>query len=127
MSASSVLEYARYHGLASNHRSENIVRSVLGGYTHNSRYESAEETTPPLYPDFSSLVPPLEEPKLQLSRTVGTLLSSSVRPPEFFLLWDDFLPDTHRKKKLKLELPLLPTDHHEDVAAVKYGVRQALD
>lgn len=130
MSDSSVLEYARYHGLASDHRPESLIHNLLRDCIHNHHFdfESADEAIlPPLYPDFSSLAPSLAEPKPQLSRAGGAFLAASVRPPKFSPQWEKYLPDPHRKRKLKLEIPLLATDHDEDVAAVKCGVKQALD
>jgi hypothetical protein len=127
MSGSSVLEYARYHGLASEYRSEDVIQELLDAYNLNHNNESTKEPPPPLYPDFSTLVPPLEEPKIQLSRAGGALLASCVRQPSFAVQWDKYLPDPHRKRKLKLEKPLLATDHDEDVAAFKRDVRHGLD
>lgn len=127
MSDSSVLEYARYHGLAREHRSEDVIQELLGTYNLNHHNESTKEPIPPLYPDFSTFAPPFEEPKLQLSRAGGAFLASCVRPPSFSLQWDKYLPDPRRKRKLKLEEPLLTTDHDEDVAAFKRDVRRGLD
>ncbi|KAK5049010.1 hypothetical protein LTR84_005432 [Exophiala bonariae] len=127
MTESSVLEYARHHGLARNHLSEDVIQTMLHSYTHISQSKSAKEITLLIDPEFSSLVSFLEEPRLQLSRNAGIFLSSSIRAPEFSPRWDDFLPDPHRKRKLKLELPLLATDHDEDVATVKRAVKQVSD
>lgn len=130
MSGSSVREYARYHGLASEHRSDDVIQELLNVYNlnnHNNHNAPTKEPTPPLYPDFSTFTPPFEESKLQLGRAGGEFLASCVRPPSFAVQWDKYLPDPHRKRKLKLEVPLLATDHEEDVAAFKRDVRHGLD
>lgn len=127
MAYSSVLEYARYHGLAREHRSVGLIQELLNDYNLNHCNESTQEANPPLCTDFSAFHPPLEEPKLQLSRAGGAFLASCVRPPSVSIQWNKYLPDPHQTRKLKLEEPLLATDHNQDVAAFKREVRRGLD
>ena len=126
MSGASVLEYARFHGIAIDHRSEDVLK-LLHQHTflRSGSPADADVEVPEL--DFSQFAPPPEEPKLQLSRGGTEILAQSIRPPEYRLRWDDFLPDPHWKKKLKIEAPLLLTDHEADVADFKRDARRGPD
>jgi len=126
MSGPSVLEYARHHGLASDHTSENIL-----DHLHRLPPTPAESDAEGdgRLPD---LVPPdiavdLQEPKLQLSRTGALLLAESIRKPDPAIPWDTMLPDPRRVQKMKMEEPLLASDHDTDVAAFKREAAQGMN
>ncbi|KAJ9602738.1 hypothetical protein H2200_012932 [Cladophialophora chaetospira] len=110
MSAPSVLEYARSHGLAFDHTTEN----PFDRFSHLPLISSEDDVDLP-DPDFSPFVDELSEPKLQLNRRAGTLLAESTRRPHHVISWDDLLPTPHRIRKLKIEEPLLAGDHETDV------------
>jgi len=103
-----------------------LLQELLSTYPEHYN-ESTQDPDLPLYPDLSASNLPLEETKLQISRAGGAFLAECVRPPSFSIQWNKYLPNPHRKTKLKLEEPLLATDHNQDVAAFKRDLRRGLD
>lgn len=117
MSIPSVLEYARFHGLATDHSSED-----LSGYLcHVSRPNKCvrEEDFAFPDPDFTAFANALEEPKLHLSREATILLAESITDPRPKIHWEGILPDPHRWSRLRVEEPLLARDHDLDMAAFR--------
>jgi hypothetical protein len=107
-SAPSLLDYARYHGLAKEHLALDLDLSAY--------FDTTQDELPG---SLSCIAPPItlpKEPKLRLNtselRLLATdLLPPPLRPPQL----DEILPDRHRIHRLKLEIPLLLTDHEEDL------------
>jgi hypothetical protein len=109
----SLLDYARFHGLAIDHLHQDIL-SLLP----SDVLTCDEDATLPEFrlPDLDRLPP---EPKFQLNSKAASLLASSIRPPPA-PHWANTLPDHHKVKKLKLEQPLLRTDHEKDMERIRY-------
>ena len=119
----SLLEYARFHGLANNH-----IKQDIYSFFPSDLLPFSEHARPELQvPHISSKVPP--EPKFRLDSKATALLASSIRPPPA-PHWSVALSDHRRLKKLKLEQPILSTDHDHDMKKIHYRKQrkiQALD
>ena len=107
----SLIDYARYHGLTANYRDLDLNNHI----TELAGYCSAPEDDADELPDF---VPPhcdfiFAEPKFRLNDGELVILASSVQTPSG-PDWRAFLPDLHRTQNLKLEEPVLLTDHEHD-------------
>lgn len=124
MSGPSVVEYARFHGLAIDHTAEDIL-TYLSHLSTELRPEENDLSVPE--PDFSAFKHDLQEPKLQLSREASMLLAESIKDPCPVIDWDHLLPKRHRIEDLKLEEPLLATDHETDVRSFKKSALRARD
>ena len=109
MSVPSVLEYARSHGLATDHTAQDLLEQL-------SQLPLILSQDEPQLPNlnFSLFTNALIEPKLQLSREAGALLAKSFRRPQHAIDWNEFLPERRRAWKLKIEEPLLAGDHETD-------------
>jgi hypothetical protein len=97
-SAPSLLEYARYHGPAADHRALDLDGSTIFDISR------ADQPNPQ-----SSLAPPIPMPgegKLRLKKSELLLLAASIKNPPV-PSWDEILPDPHRIRNLKLEVPLI--------------------
>ena len=124
MSAPSVVEYARFHGLAIDHTAEDVL-AYLAELTTDSDPKKNDPTLPD--PDFSAFKHDLQEPKLQLSREASILLAESIKDPRPVIDWNQVLPKRHRIRDLKLEESLLATDHDTDVRSCKRNALRARD
>ncbi|KIW18661.1 hypothetical protein PV08_02950 [Exophiala spinifera] len=112
MSPPSVLEYARFHGLALDYRSSDPF-AYLNTLEPNGQIV---EVDPALSdPVFLFLKPISQESKLQLSREASQILSDSIKDPCSDISSQHLVPRFRRLKNLKLEEPLLSTDHQTDV------------
>ena len=105
-----LLDYARSHGLASDHRQhdhfENIYLELPG---------TDDEDHAKLFEIEAQAVDPLQE-RLVTDKNVAQILATITRPPETSLRFDeDVEPNTNKWQKLKLELPILKTDHEGDL------------
>ena len=108
----SVLEYARFYGLATDHRATPSILQQL-----------ADAAATPHFDDYPGL--------FHIDETNGTprrerfsiddgaaVLLSSIKDVEYNRAgssYDDFLPDVHRVRNMKMELPLLHTDPELDL------------
>ena len=105
-----VLDYARSHGLASDHRQHDHFYGIdleLPG--------TDDEDHPELFEIEAQAVDPLQE-RLIVDKNVAQILASITRPAETSLRFDeDVEPNTNKWQKLKLELPVLKTDHEADL------------
>ncbi|EXJ94072.1 hypothetical protein A1O1_02465 [Capronia coronata CBS 617.96] len=118
MSIPSVLQYARFHGLATDHASEDILH-YLRHVPNPTAQCSKEDDGALLEPDYSKYAEGLDEPKMQLGRQAAVLLVESITDPRPTIQWSDFLPNPFRWRRMKVEEPLLATDHDLDVAGFK--------
>lgn len=107
----SLTEYARFHGLADNHLGEDLRRLFPSGLLSCSDTRLPEFELPK-----DERLPP--EPKFRLSRKAACLLASSVKPPSA-PSWSYTLPDHRRVQKLKVEQPILKSDHDSDMRKVR--------
>ncbi|OQV06960.1 hypothetical protein CLAIMM_11456 [Cladophialophora immunda] len=122
MSAPSVLEYARFHGLAIDHTSEDPL-----AYISQIPLQDIEDGQQLPDQDFSVFADDIAEPKLQLTRHEGTMLAESIldRPP--VVNWSNFLPERHRLRNLKIEEPLLAGDHESEVRRFRREASSQVD
>ena len=106
----SILEYARFHGLARDHRKDPSLQ------------ELADAAPTPQLRDYPGLfciedihISPRTE-RLSISNGAAVLLSS-IRGAEYDKIISDenMLPNLHRVRNMKMELPLLRTDHELDL------------
>ena len=117
----SLSEYARFHGLAIDHR----TNGFLGDLTTILHPETLQHDLT----DLPSFLPPpikdvLTEPRFQLNSRERTLLISSITAP-VVPSWEDVLPRSHRVASLKLEIPLLTSDHAAELR--NFTERPSLD
>ncbi|KAK4942694.1 hypothetical protein LTR10_017643 [Elasticomyces elasticus] len=124
MSGPSVVEYARFHSLAIDHTAEDVL-SYLTQLTTDFDPQKNVPSLPD--PDFSAFKHDLQEPKIQLSQEASVLLAESIKDARPVIKWDNLLPKRHRIRDLKLEEPLLTTDHDTDVRIFKRSALRARD
>ena len=109
----SLIEYARFHGLADNHLNQDI-----GRYLPSNLLPPVEDAS---LPDFK--VPCIEElppeTKFRLDSKAASLLASCIKPQRT-LSSSDTLFDHHRVKNLKIEEPVLRTDHDNDMRKIRF-------
>jgi hypothetical protein len=124
MSTPSVLEYARFHGLAVENAAQDVL-ACLSGLVSDCKRDELDASLPD--PDFSACRHDVKESKLQLSREASHILANSIRDPCQIIPWDDLLPKRHSMDNLKLEEPLLATDHETDVWNFQRSAARCLD
>lgn len=112
MSRSSVLEYARYHGLSTPH-----TDAHLSMYLRLLSYASLDETALPALALPSKDVV-ISQSKLQLNSRAAMDLADMIRCPDR-VSSDKTLSNPFRFRELKLEQPLLFSDHEKDVRSFK--------
>ena len=112
----SLLEYARHHGLAIDHRALDLDLAAHLTIAENDVADLSSPNAPS--------TPLTTEHKLKLTRSELQRLATTLRPPPP-PPWDTFLPDRHRIRDLKLEIPMLVTDHEEDLR--QFITRPSLD
>jgi hypothetical protein len=116
-SAPSLLDYARYHGVAEDHLALDLGLSAY--------FDTIQDELPG---SLSCIAPPIslpEEIKLRLNTSELQLLATHLRPPPPPPPPDEMLPDPHRIRSLKLEIPLLLADHEDDLRC--FTKRPSLD
>lgn len=112
----SILEYARYYNLASDH----LCPSIISEYIHKAQSEpSASSKVVPSDSHLPQFPPPTQisaQERFQCSKEVAELLFSLQRTNS---PTSDFLTparlDVRVTRRLKCELPLLSTDHEADL------------
>lgn len=114
----SLVEYARYHGIATDHTAIDPYRSISLLSADNIE-ESIVDPNGSLPVDIEgawSVVQEKVREKLHIDSSVARLLSEVLRPkPRSECRSDSHLPNFRLVQELKLELPLLPTDHEMDM------------
>ncbi len=108
----SLIEYARFHGLADNHHNQEV-----GRYLPSSLLPPIEDAS---LSDFK--VPCFELPletKFSLDSKAASVLASCMTTQRARTS-SDMLSDHHRVKNLKLEQPLLRTDHDNDMNKIGF-------
>lgn len=114
-----VLAYARHHGLCIDHEAQDVLQllDVLTPIPEDHDLKDPNHSDLDLQ---KFIKVDLEEPKIQLTLEEGMLLAKNIRPPpDFQVNWSDFLPDPRRKERMKLEVPILATDHDQDMEEFK--------
>lgn len=108
----SIIDYARFHGLSIDHLSQDDDKCLLQAMATKSKERAVPEFRVPHAGD----IPP--EPKFRLDRKAASLLSSCLQsPPKPD--WPKILPDHRRAKRLKIEQPVLRTDHAADMKKIR--------
>ncbi|MCJ1298077.1 hypothetical protein MMC08_000866 [Hypocenomyce scalaris] len=107
----SVLDYARFYGLAQDH----LMRHPLSGLQGpDNLWLQLEDPAAVFHINTTTGSPPAE--RLSASKEVAILLSSIITPPHDTHVFDEApLPKTHRRQNLKMELSVLRTMHELDV------------
>jgi hypothetical protein len=105
-SAPSLLDYARYHGVAKEHSALDFDLSAY--------FDTTQDELPGSLSCIASPISLPKETKLRLNTSELHLLATHLRPPPPPQA-DEMLPDPHRIRSLKLEIPLLLADHEEDL------------
>ena len=110
----SVLEYARFHGLTRDYRSTH----PLEGLKDEIAAAQVEEIPSLFESDKVHRVPPLE--RLTINKEGASLLASvfKIKNRES-ISFDEFLPDYRRVERMKVEQPLLSSDHELDMIRFK--------
>ena len=113
----SILEYARYHGITSDHWSKHPLDAFLASDNNICIPDDAH-----LF-QISSDVWHRPSEKITASKDDLVYLSSIIKRPDR-MAWDEIpdRPNPNRARELKLDLPLLSTDPEEDL---RHFVRQA--
>jgi hypothetical protein len=109
----SLIEYARFHGLADNHLNQDILRCLPSDLLPCSDDAGLPEFEVPCVGRLPS------EPKFQLDSKAASLLALSIKAPPA-PSWSNNLSDHHHVKKLKLEQPALKTDHGNDMRKIHF-------
>ncbi|KAJ9195164.1 hypothetical protein DTO164E3_6925 [Paecilomyces variotii] len=128
----SLLDYARFHGIAIDHQTITPLDQVP------QPHESINDTLadPPDVPSIdpskfhSTLEQELRSEKLEIPKDAARLLSSVVQAASrksIDIDWNSSLPDRHRIRKLKLDLPLLKRDFDLSTSPAARAGRIALD
>lgn len=106
----SILEYSRFYGLTTDHRSANALSTLVGKHIVDP---ATDETA--LFQITANVAPPAPE-RLSAGKEAVAFLSSiradQLDSSEFA---DELIPKTHRRRKLKIEEPLLRSDHTLDM------------
>jgi hypothetical protein len=103
-SAPSLLDYARYHGLAKDHLALDFDLSAY--------FDTIQDELPSPLPCIAPPIALPKETKLRLDTSELQLLATDLLPPPPPpLQLDEILPNPRRTHSLKLEIPLLLTDH----------------
>ncbi|EXJ92330.1 hypothetical protein A1O3_00880 [Capronia epimyces CBS 606.96] len=126
MSVPSVLEYARFHGLATDHTSDTLLEHLHHVPSPTASCSKELDSSLP-EPDFTVFANALKDPKLQLNRQETILLAESITDCRPTIHWTEVLPNPNRWRRLKVEQPLLAGDHDLDVAGFSQNAASRLD
>jgi hypothetical protein len=116
MSTPSVLDYARFHGLAVDHTEEDLFE-YLPDLAYQSTHYSVDASL--LDPDFAFLCHRVDEGAHLLGPSTDAVLAGSTKHEHPGIVWDDMLRECHRVGRLKIEEPMLAGDHETEVSKFK--------
>ena len=106
----SIIDYARFYGLISDHLEPHPLQGTAARDTlHSLELDDDDGLLPPNFPAYG-----LPQERLTVDAGAAALLSSIAALAEVLTARDDVI-DTHRIRNLKLELPLLRSDHEVDM------------
>ncbi|KAI9679385.1 MAG: hypothetical protein M1817_005407 [Caeruleum heppii] len=111
----SLIEYARFHGLTSNHLAVDPLSSASLQPPWTSLIAAQDD--PPDPPTLDSLASTASHERLSVGRDAVLLLASSRRPPSHIDEHNIHTLTYQRIQDAKVELPLLATDHESDLYA----------
>lgn len=119
--APSLLEYARFHGIATNQSTINPLEYInqileIPILEDTSTFDNHLSTT------HAAIEQGLRKEKLNVSKNDARFLSTVVRnarAERVDVNWDEHLPSMRRIEGLKVELPALMTHHETDMASLR--------
>ena len=127
----SILEYARFHGIATSALASSELRDYVssdsledleaGLRDPESRLGNFEATIS----DVHTQVKSRQNERLEIGRDAAIFLSSIIKPvaaPPSLDTSSEFNQNRHRVKSLKMEPPILKTDHELDLRAFSGGI-----
>lgn len=114
-----VLEYARFHGVAVNH----LEFDHSDDLTLECRRALVDLEDPP-GASVMTFAPAPSGDTIQCTREVALFLAEAMRRPKT-PPWEELVPKYRKPFEPKLELPLLMTDHDEDMR--NFGVKEDPD
>lgn len=107
----SLTDYARFYGLTTNY----LELDPLAGLPSHEAAHAELDDEPELFRiDDEAEANPLEE-RLAIDRDTILLLGSNTKDLKHESSFEELGLDPHRIRKLKLELPMLRTDHESDM------------
>ena len=113
----SVIDYARFYGLISDHLEPHPLQGTAARDTfHSLELDDHDGLLPPNLGEYG-----LPQERLTVDAGAAALLSSIASRAKVPPACDNKVIDTHRIRKLKLELPLLRSDHEVDM--LNFGPR----
>lgn len=116
MSGPSVLDYARYYGLATDAGSQNLLGLIKCGPTREN--DCFDLPRDPSCPDYDEL---LRDDKVHVSPKAITVLTECTRRPPA-PDWRSVLEGSQSTQRLKIEMPMLVSNHTRDMQWFKKGV-----
>ena len=116
MSGPSVLDYARYYGLATDAGSQNLLGLIKRGTTQEN--DCVDLPRDLSRPDYDEL---LRDDKMQVNLGAITVLAECTRPPPA-PDWRSVLAGSQSTQRLKIAMPMLVSDHTRDMQWFKKGV-----
>lgn len=117
----SLLEYARFHGIATNQTTINpleYIDQILETSNHEDTFTSGNH----LSTTQAAIEQDLRGEKLNVNKNDARFLSTvvrSARAEHVDVNWDEYLPSMRRMEGLKAELPALTTHHETDMASLR--------
>ena len=105
----SIIDYARFYGLISDHLEPHPLQGTAARDTFHSLELDDDGLSPPNFPAYR-----LPQERLTVDAGAAAVLSSIAALAEVPPARDDVI-DIHRIRNLKLELPLLRSDHEVDM------------
>lgn len=124
----SLLEYARFHGIATPSTTVNPLEYIdqILENSPSSKHESLPTSSRHTKTPWGSIERELNSEKLSLSNNDARLLSTVIRDTRAERVevnWDDCLPSLPRIEGLKVELPVLTTHHESEINSLTSSVR----
>lgn len=123
-----ILEYARFHGVATNHLAidASSYLTCTGAANLEPSLDDADEVPQP--EDIQSMLTEKHSEKLDIGKREALLLSSIIKAPSQLESvscehgWDGVLPDYRGIRRMKVEEPILRHDHELDMLSFRAQV-----
>ncbi len=112
----SIIDYARFYGLIGDHLEPHPLQGTAARAFRSLELDDDDGLLPPNLGEYG-----LPQERLTVDAGAAALLSSIAALAKVPPACDDEVIDIHRIRKLKLELPLLRSDHEVDM--LSFGAR----